>query len=78
MTKLHDRTFRKGSDDAERDEALAVRCEALQFVAPHHLEIPPGVVEPDHLHRAITELSKINKYKVRLRGRREGGSSFFH
>lgn len=64
MTKLHERTFRQGGDDVERDEALAVRCDALQFVAPEHLEIPEGVVEQGHLDRAIEELNKINKYKV--------------
>jgi hypothetical protein len=64
MTKLHERTFRRGSDDIERDEALAVRCEALSFVRPEHLEIPPGVVDAAHTGRAVEELNKINKYKV--------------
>lgn len=64
MTKLHERTFRRGADDVERDEALAVRCVALGFVRPEHLEIPPGVVDDTHLGRAVEELNKINKYKV--------------
>jgi hypothetical protein len=68
MTKLHERTFRQGSDDVERDEFLAVRCAALQFVRPEHLEIPAGVVDSDHLGRAVEELNKINKYKVSWMG----------
>jgi hypothetical protein len=69
MTKLHERTFRRGADDVERDEALAVRCVALGFVRPEHLEIPPGVVDDTHLGRAVEELNKINKYKVCVVGR---------
>jgi hypothetical protein len=64
MTKLHERTFRKGLDDSERDEALAVRCQALGFVRPEHLEIPAGVVDDVQLGKAVEELNKINKYKV--------------
>jgi hypothetical protein len=55
-------------DDIERDEALAVRCQALGFVRPEHLEIPAGVVDDVQLGRAVEELNKINKYKVKWRG----------
>jgi hypothetical protein len=64
MTKLHERTFRTAPADVERDEALAVRCAALRFVAPAHLEIPPGLVDDDALARAAMELNRINAYKV--------------
>lgn len=68
MTKLHERTFRQSADDVERDELLAIRCAALQFVVPAHLEIPDGVVDEAALGRAAAELNKINNYKVRHAG----------
>eukprot|EP00775_Hariotina_reticulata_P000483 gene483-752_t len=64
MTKLHERTFRQSVEDAERDDMLAIRCNALQFVRPSHLEIPDGVVDEAQLGRAAAELNKINNYKA--------------
>ncbi|KAI8474361.1 MAG: Ara7-Gdpnh2ATVPS9A [Monoraphidium minutum] len=64
MTKLHDRTFGMATEDTERDALLAVRCEALQFVQPHHLEIGEGVAGGDALDQAAHELNRINNYKA--------------
>ena len=44
--------------------ALAVRCEALRFVAPRHLEIDEGVVADAALAQAAQELNRMNNYKV--------------
>lgn len=65
MTKLFERTFRQSVDDVERDDILALRCAALQFVVPAHLEIPDGVVDEQAIGRAVVELNRINQYKVR-------------
>ena len=51
-------------EDGERDELLAVRCEALQFVRPQHLEIAEGVARDDALDQAARELNRMNSYKV--------------
>lgn len=65
MTKLHDRTFGQSQEDAERDQILATRTAALQFVRPEHLEISPHMMDEANLAMAIKELNKINMYKVR-------------
>lgn len=64
MTKLYERTFRQSADDVERDDILALRCSALQFVIPAHLEIPEGIVDEQAMARAAAELNKMNQYKV--------------
>lgn len=40
MTKLHARTFGVLEEEKERDAALSLRFEALQFLRPEHLDIP--------------------------------------
>jgi hypothetical protein len=44
MTKLHDLVFARYRADRERDEGLAARLRALQFLEPGHLEIPEDKV----------------------------------
>ena len=66
MTKLYDRTFAATSEEVERDQILTVRMAALQFVQPEHLEIPASLMDEASLSVAVTELNKINGYKVSL------------
>ncbi len=54
----------KAAEDSERDALLSVRCEALQFVAPRHLEVGDGVVVEGALDQAAHELNRMNNYKV--------------
>ncbi len=68
MTKLHSHTMGRSAEDMERDSILAPRMLALQFVEPHHLDIPPGLLEEQPLALACAELNKINSYKVRQAG----------
>eukprot|EP00879_Flechtneria_rotunda_P020965 GHRR01022075.1.p1 GENE.GHRR01022075.1~~GHRR01022075.1.p1 ORF type:complete len:243 (+),score=81.60 GHRR01022075.1:257-985(+) len=64
MSKLHERTFRQSPEDIERDDQLAARCAALQFVTPAHLEIPDSLVDQAAMGLAAAELNKINMYKA--------------
>lgn len=57
-------TCAQAPEDTERDSSLGVRCEALQFVAPHHLEIKEGVVHEGALEQAAIELNRMTNYKV--------------
>jgi hypothetical protein len=66
MTKLYDRTFAATPEEVERDQILSVRMTALQFVQPEHLEIPASLMDEASLSVAVTELNKINGYKVRF------------
>jgi hypothetical protein len=69
MTKLHERTFGQGLDDAERDETIARRCAALAFVQPEHLDLNFQAEPADGggpLSRACAELDRINSFKARF------------
>ncbi|KAJ9524636.1 hypothetical protein QJQ45_024286 [Haematococcus lacustris] len=63
MTKLFDRTFQAYPSDRERDESIALRLQALQFVGPQHLEIPLDFAADGSLLLAHKELKKINMFK---------------
>lgn len=54
----------KAAEDAERDALLAVRCDALQFVEPRHLEVRDGAVDAEALQQAARELNRMNSYKA--------------
>lgn len=69
LTHSHTRTLNtpithQATEDAERDALLSVRCDALQFVQPAHLEIAPDVVVDEALGQAAAELNRMNNYKV--------------
>ena len=66
MTRIHHKTFAASALDRERDEALALRMAALDFVTARHLDIPPGLLDSDAPVQAMKELHKVNDYKVRL------------
>lgn len=65
MTKIYYKTFAQSALDRERDVALSQRMTALNFVQPHHLDIPKQYQEDNASQLAIKELHKINNYKVR-------------
>lgn len=44
---------------------MAVRCDALRFVGPQHLEMGDAAVHEDGLAAAAAELNRMNHYKVR-------------
>lgn len=64
MTKIYYKTFAQSGLDRERDVALSQRMAALNFVQPHHLDIPKSYQEDNASQLAIQELHKINNYKV--------------
>lgn len=64
MTKIYYKTFAQSELDKERDVALGQRMAALNFVQPHHLDIPQQYQEDNSSQLAIKELHKINNYKV--------------
>ena len=64
LTKLYDRTFAQDVLDRERDQILAARLAALQFIRPEHLEIADDFAGDGTLALAQKELKKINMYKV--------------
>ncbi len=64
MTKIYYKTFAQSELDKERDVALSQRMAALNFVQPHHLDIPQQYQEDNSSQLAIKELHKINNYKV--------------
>ena len=64
LTKLYDRTFAQDPMDRERDQVLAARITALQFIRPEHLEIAEDFAVDGTLALAQKELKKINMYKV--------------
>ena len=64
MTKIYYKTFAQSGLDRERDVALSQRMTALNFVQPHHLDIPKNYQEDTASQLAIKELHKINNYKV--------------
>lgn len=66
MTKIYYKTFAQSELDRERDVALTQRMAALNFVQPHHLDIPKHYQEDNASQLAIKELHKINNYKVCL------------
>ena len=65
MTKIFYKTFAQSELDRERDAALTQRMAALNFVQPHHLDIPQQYQTETSAQLAIKELHKINNYKVR-------------
>lgn len=67
MTKIYHKTFGVSELDLERDEALLARMNALCFVKPVHLDIPPAYQDERAWLLAMKELHKINNYKVRVR-----------
>jgi hypothetical protein len=64
MTKIYGKTFAVSELDQERDEALLARMSALNFVQPHHLDIPVAYQDEGAWVLAMKELHKINNYKV--------------
>ena len=64
MTKIFYKTFAQSELDRERDAALTQRMAALNFVQPHHLDIPQQYQTETSAQLAIKELHKINNYKV--------------
>lgn len=66
MTKIYHKTFGVSELDLERDEALLARMNALSFVKPVHLDIPPAYQDERAWLLAMKELHKINNYKVSL------------
>ncbi|KAL0040776.1 hypothetical protein WJX79_005242 [Trebouxia sp. C0005] len=64
MTKIYYKTFAQSELDKERDVALGQRMAALDFVQPHHLDIPQQYQEDNSSQLAIKELHKINNYKA--------------
>lgn len=64
MTKIYYKTFAQSGLDRERDVALSQRMTALNFVQPHHLDIPENYQEDNACQLAMKELHKINNYKV--------------
>lgn len=64
MTKIYYKTFAQSELDRERDVVLSQRMTALNFVQPHHLDIPKHYQEDNASQLAIKELHKINNYKV--------------
>lgn len=64
LTKLFDRTFAQDPLDQERDQVLAVRMAALQFIKPKHLEIAHDFANDAALLLAQKELMKLNMHKV--------------
>ena len=66
MTKIYYKTFAQSELDRERDVALTQRMAALNFVQPHHLDIPKHYQENNASQLAVKELHKINNYKVCL------------
>lgn len=68
LTKLYDRTFAQDPMDRERDQVLAARITALQFIRPEHLEIAEDFAVDGTLALAQKELKKINMYKVGCAG----------
>jgi hypothetical protein len=65
MTKLFDRTYSQDPADQERDQLLATRLTALQFVRPENLEIARDFANDGALVLAQKELKKMNMYRVR-------------
>ena len=66
MTRIHHKTFAACQLDRERDDALAQRMAALEFVSAQHLDIPAGLLDSDAPVQAMKELHKVNDYKVIL------------
>jgi len=65
MTKIYHKSFAVSAMDKERDEALSTRMQALNFIEPQHLDIPPCFRDEKSWLLAMKELHKINSYKVR-------------
>lgn len=64
MTKLYPLTFAVSPDDTRRDAAIARKFQALAFLKPEHLDIPPEHrVEASWL-LAQKELCKCDSYKA--------------
>ncbi|GMH37235.1 hypothetical protein BSKO_05108 [Bryopsis sp. KO-2023] len=61
--KLHSLLFGKYLEDRERDEMLSARMEAMQFVQPSHLDIPPKVMTEEFIALAVKELQKMNAFQ---------------
>lgn len=64
LTKLYDRTFGVDPADRERDQAIGLRLQALQFIRPEHLEVAREFANDAALLLAQKELAKINMFKA--------------
>jgi hypothetical protein len=60
MTRLYDLTFAVAAEDVAEDEDVAARLEALGWLGPAELRIPPGAHDPLVLRCAAAELAAMN------------------
>lgn len=64
LTKLYTKLFRSREKEVEIDEKIVDRLDRMAFMSFKHMDISEDLYNPSAMALAVSELRKINNYKV--------------